>query len=108
MTVPHRVPLLEFDPDPVGVVDPSVAVARVRDTIPERVVMCFYAEILAALPEEAERVGELEAAHGILKGPNIGSGRSRYGGVRQMLGPTGEGICSARDPCPRRTSGKVR
>lgn len=65
MAVTDNVPLLEFDPDPVGVVDPAVSLASVRDTIPERVVMCFYAEILAALPEEAERVGELEAAHGI-------------------------------------------
>ncbi len=65
MAVTDNVPLLEFDPDPVGVVDPAVSLASVRDTIPERVVMCFFAEILAALPEEAERVGELEAAHGI-------------------------------------------
>lgn len=58
------IPLLEFDPDPIGVVDPLVSLAAVRDTIPQRAVMCFYAEILAALPKEAKQVGELEAAHG--------------------------------------------
>ena len=62
--VTHEIPLLEFDPDPVGVLDPTVSLASVRDTIPERAVMCFYAEILEALPAEAERVGTLEAAHG--------------------------------------------
>lgn len=56
--------LVEFDPEPVGVVDPWVSLARRRDTIPDRAVLCFYAEILEALPEEAEQVGELEAAHG--------------------------------------------
>ena len=58
-------PLLEFDPDPVGVLDPWVSLAGVRDTIPERTVLCFYAEILAALPSEAVQVGVLEAAHGL-------------------------------------------
>ncbi len=56
--------LLEFDPDPVGVVDPWSTMAARKDTIPERLVLCFYAEILAALPGEAVQVGELEAAHG--------------------------------------------
>lgn len=59
------IPLLEFDPDPVGVFDQWVSLAGERDTIPERAVLCFYAEILAALPAEAEQVGELEAAHGL-------------------------------------------
>ncbi len=58
-------PLLEFDPDPVGVVDQWTVLADKRDTIPERVVLCFYAEVLAALPAEAVQVGELEAAHGV-------------------------------------------
>lgn len=57
-------PLLEFDSDPIAVLDPQVSLARVRDTIPERVVLCFYSEILAALPEDAEKVGVLVAAHG--------------------------------------------
>ena len=58
-------PLLEFDPDPSGVIDPQVTLHAKRDTIPERVVLCFYAEILAALPEDAEQVGTLAAAHGV-------------------------------------------
>lgn len=57
-------PLLEFDPDPTAVIEPSLAVGRRRDTLPERAVLCFYAEILAALPEDAEQVGRLVAAHG--------------------------------------------
>lgn len=56
--------LLEFDSDPVGLVDQWVCLANKRDTIPERVVMCFYSEIVAALPLDAEQIGELEAAHG--------------------------------------------
>lgn len=60
------IPLLEFDPDPVGLVDPRVSlVARKGRRIPERAVLCFYAEILAALPGDAEQCGELEAAHGV-------------------------------------------
>jgi uridine phosphorylase len=58
------VALLEYDPDPVGVVDPSVTLGRLRDSIPERAVLCFYSEILAAMPPEADQVGELRAAHG--------------------------------------------
>jgi uridine phosphorylase len=57
-------PLLEFDPDPTALIEPSVTLAHKRDTIPERAVLCFYAEILAALPADAEQVGRLVAAHG--------------------------------------------
>ncbi len=56
--------LFEYDPDHGSVVDPSVTLGHLRDTIPERAVLCFYSEILAALPPEAEQVGELRAAHG--------------------------------------------
>lgn len=58
------IPPLEFDPDPVGVLDQWVSLAGERDTIPAHAVLCFYAEILVALPAEAEQVGELEASHG--------------------------------------------
>ncbi len=58
-------PLFEFDPDPVGVLDQWVSLAGVRDSIPARAVLCFYAEILESLPAEAERIGTLEAAHGL-------------------------------------------
>jgi uridine phosphorylase len=56
--------LLEFDADGIGVLDPRVTLARRLDTIPERAVMCFYSEILDALPEDARQVGRLVAAHG--------------------------------------------
>jgi uridine phosphorylase len=63
--VSDDLPLLEYDPDPVGVLDQWVSLAADRDTIPDRAVLCFYAEIIAALPDEAEKIGELEAAHGL-------------------------------------------
>lgn len=56
--------LFEFDSDPVAVVDPSVSLEGSWGSIPERAVLCFYAEIVAALPQEAEQVGELRAEHG--------------------------------------------
>lgn len=57
--------LLEFDPEKVAVLEPSeVARAQYPGSIPERAVMCFYSEILDSLPDDAEQVGELVAAHG--------------------------------------------
>jgi uridine phosphorylase len=58
------VPLVEFDEDREAVVDPRVSYARHLNTLPERAVLCFYSEILDSLPHEAEKVGELVAAHG--------------------------------------------
>lgn len=59
-----EIALLEFDDDPSAVLEPRASVARYADPIPERAVMCFYAEILDALPDDASQVGELVAAHG--------------------------------------------
>lgn len=56
--------LLEFDDDRIAIVEPSQVRGRHAGTIPERAVLCFYSEILDALPEEAEQVGMLSAAHG--------------------------------------------
>lgn len=56
--------LLEFDDDRDAVIDPRVTYAPHLDTIPERLVLCFYSEILDSLPDTAEQVGELIAAHG--------------------------------------------
>lgn len=56
--------LLEYDPDPGAVVDPWVTLGRLGGSIPERALLCFYSEILAALLPEADQVGELLAAHG--------------------------------------------
>jgi uridine phosphorylase len=61
--VDDQIPLLEFDPDRTAILEPSATVAH-RGRLPERAVMCFYAEILEALPAEAERIGSLKAAHG--------------------------------------------
>jgi uridine phosphorylase len=62
--VTDDIALFEYDSDPVAVVDPSVTLGGRQGSIPERAVLCFYAEIVAALPPEAEQVGELRAAHG--------------------------------------------
>ena len=59
-----EIALLEFDEDRDALLDPRVSYALHLDTIPERVVLCFYSEIIESLPEEAEQVGELVAAHG--------------------------------------------
>jgi uridine phosphorylase len=56
--------LLEHDPDPVAVIQPGVSFQRRARPLPERAVLCFYAEIIAALPAEAEQIGRLVAAHG--------------------------------------------
>jgi uridine phosphorylase len=59
-------PLLEFDPDPEAVFSAADAIAGQSrlHSLPERAVLCFYAEIIESLPSEAERIGFLEAAHG--------------------------------------------
>lgn len=57
--------LLEFDPEGVAVLEPTeVMRGKYQRPIPERVVMCFYSEILDSLPNDAQQVGELVAAHG--------------------------------------------
>ncbi len=56
--------LLEFDDDRSGIIEPSQVRGRHAASIPERAVLCFYSEILDALPDEAEHVGTLTAAHG--------------------------------------------
>ena len=60
----ERLPLLEFDPDSMAIIEPTVTVGAHLDTLPERAVLCFYSEILAALPDDAEQIGRLVAAHG--------------------------------------------
>lgn len=57
--------LLEFDPEKVAVLQPAeVMQAKLPAGIPNRAVMCFYSEILDSLPDDAQKVGELVAAHG--------------------------------------------
>jgi uridine phosphorylase len=55
-------PLLEFDPSREAVLEPHVTRGR---PLPERAVLCLYAEILASLPDSAEQVGRMVAAHGV-------------------------------------------
>ena len=59
-----EIALFEFDEERTAIIEPTQVRARHRDDIPTRAVLCFYSEILDALPEEAERVGTLTAAHG--------------------------------------------
>jgi uridine phosphorylase len=56
--------LLEFDPEGLAMLDPMEVMRGKWPPIPERVVMCFYSEILESLPDDAKQVGELVAAHG--------------------------------------------
>jgi uridine phosphorylase len=58
------IPLLEFDEHRDAIINPSQVRARNPNGVPERAVLCFYSEIVGALPEEAERIGTLTAAHG--------------------------------------------
>jgi uridine phosphorylase len=55
--------LLEFDHDRSAVFEPHHTTIG-KAPIPPRLVLCFYSEIIDALPPDAERVGELVAAHG--------------------------------------------
>ena len=59
----HEIPLLEFDDDPTALIEPPSS-RRGMDRLPERAVMCFYSEILDALPPDTEQFGALSAAHG--------------------------------------------
>ncbi|MPY95663.1 MAG: purine-nucleoside phosphorylase [Acidimicrobiia bacterium] len=59
------VPLLEFDPAPTALIEPSEVFAR-RPRIPEVAVLCFFAEVIEALAASPETrvIGSLRAAHG--------------------------------------------
>lgn len=64
-----ELPLLEFDPSRAAMIEPSAvlcAPGRQASEMPERVVMCFFAEVVAkvAAEREARRVAELVSEHG--------------------------------------------
>ena len=59
----HEIPLLEFDDDPSALIEPPASRLG-KGRLPERAVLCFYSEILDALPPDTERCGSLTAAHG--------------------------------------------
>jgi len=62
--VHEGIPLLEFDSERTAVLEPGHGLFGSTGTLPERAVLCFYAEILATLPADARQIGQLEAVHG--------------------------------------------
>lgn len=57
--------LLEFDPDPVALIEPGYAFARERGTVPPVAVLCFFSEVLEVLGQDGiPPVATLTAAHG--------------------------------------------
>lgn len=50
-SIRREFPILEFDPNPTAFIDPSHNIAPVPD-MPERMVICFYSEAIAAVLEE--------------------------------------------------------
>ena len=57
-------PLLEFDPSPTAVIEPSATVGRF--TVPEAVVVCFFRDAIERLAEAggATRLGDLVSEMG--------------------------------------------
>lgn len=58
--------LLEHDPDPVALIEPSEVLAGRRGTLPAVAVLCFFSEVVGSLRDGRAAVpaGSLEAAHG--------------------------------------------
>lgn len=54
-------PILEYDADPVGIIDPTM-VAR-RD-VPDHAVLCFFGEVVAKVASSAHECFRLRAEHG--------------------------------------------
>jgi uridine phosphorylase len=48
-----RFPILEFDPDPKGIIDPQEIITPL-DNMPENVVLCFFAEVVTDVCADAE------------------------------------------------------
>jgi uridine phosphorylase len=66
---PAEVPILEFDPSPLAMIEPSAhfcAPERAEVDMPERAVLCFFADVVArvAEQEDARRVVSLVSEHG--------------------------------------------
>lgn len=61
-----QLPLLEFDPDPAGLINPSELHARRAGSVPEVAVLCFFSEVIEELAgrRDVKVVGRLVAAHG--------------------------------------------
>jgi uridine phosphorylase len=54
-------PILEYDPDPVGIIDPTMVSRR---DVPECAVLCFFNEVVAKLSADARECFKLRAEHG--------------------------------------------
>jgi uridine phosphorylase len=54
-------PILEYDPDPVGIIDPTMVPAR---DVPEHAVLCFFGEVVTKLAADARESFRLRAEHG--------------------------------------------
>jgi uridine phosphorylase len=55
-------PILEYDPDPVGIIDPAMVSRR---DVPECAVLCFFNEVVTKLAADARECFKLRAEHGI-------------------------------------------
>lgn len=67
--VAAEVPILEFDPSPLAMIEPSAhfcAATRTEVDMPERAVLCFFAEVVERVAEQegARRVVSLVSEHG--------------------------------------------
>lgn len=60
----HDLPLLQFDPDRSAVLEPSESVFGRDGELPERAVLCFYADVLAELAASSKKIGQIEVAYG--------------------------------------------
>lgn len=54
-------PILEYDADPVGIIDPTMVSRR---DVPEHAVLCFFGEVVAKLAADARESFKLRAEHG--------------------------------------------
>ncbi|HUQ38613.1 MAG TPA: nucleoside phosphorylase [Acidimicrobiales bacterium] len=59
-------PILEFDPDPVALIEPGEVYRKRQGSIPPVAVLCFFAEVLEEIvaSDDVELVTHLVAAHG--------------------------------------------
>lgn len=54
-------PILEYDPDPVGIIDPTMVPRR---DVPECAVVCFFNDVVTKLSADARECFKLRAEHG--------------------------------------------
>ncbi len=54
-------PILEYDADPVGIIDPTMVPRR---DVPEHAVLCFFNEVVAKVSANARECFKLRAEHG--------------------------------------------